>query len=44
MLKKILILCLLTAFLASLAGCNTIHGFGQDMEWVGEGLQEASAQ
>lgn len=44
MLKKMLLLTLTAAFIAALSGCNTIHGFGQDMEVVGESLQEASAQ
>ncbi len=43
MLKKTLMLALTAAFILSLAGCNTIHGFGQDLEATGEGLQEAAA-
>jgi predicted small secreted protein len=28
------------AWIAMLAGCNTMHGFGQDMERGGEKIQE----
>lgn len=43
MMKKTLLLLLLTiASLMALTGCNTIHGFGQDMEAAGEGIQEAT--
>jgi len=44
MLKKCLILTLLTLFIASLAGCNTMYGIGQDLEAAGEGIQDAAAQ
>ena len=29
------------ALLASLAACNTVHGFGQDLEKGGEAIQKA---
>ena len=39
MLKTIAIL-LAAAFV--LAGCNTVHGFGQDVQKVGEKLENAA--
>ncbi len=36
---KKLFICI--GLLASLAACNTIHGFGQDMEKGGEAIQKA---
>ena len=42
MLKKTLMLILTTAFIVSLAGCNTIEGVGEDIEAAGEGIQEAA--
>ncbi|MEB0010346.1 entericidin A/B family lipoprotein [Glaciimonas sp. Gout2] len=38
-MKKIIALCLLAAISTSMAGCNTFHGFGQDVEHVGEKMQ-----
>lgn len=43
MLKKSLMLILTAAFLVALAGCNTIHGMGQDLEAVGEGIQDMTS-
>jgi predicted small secreted protein len=40
MLKKSLMLILTAAFIVALTGCNTLHGAGQDIEAVGEGLQD----
>ena len=37
-MKKLLAL-LLIAWLAALAGCNTMHGLGKDIEQVGERIQ-----
>lgn len=44
MLKKILLLTLTAAFTIAIAGCNTIHGVGEDMEAAGEGIQDAANQ
>jgi len=44
MLKKTLMLALTAAFIVSLAGCNTIHGVGEDLEVAGEGLQDAASE
>ena len=43
-IKQILMLALLGAFILALAGCNTVNGFGRDMEVVGQSIQDASAQ
>ena len=43
MLKKTLILILTAAFIVALVGCNTLHGAGQDIEAVGEGLQDLTS-
>ena len=32
----------LVAFALLLAGCNTIHGFGQDVKKVGEKIEDKS--
>jgi predicted small secreted protein len=42
MFKKTLMLVLTAAFMVALAGCNTIHGVGQDLESAGEGIQDAA--
>ncbi len=42
MIKKTLIIACLAALSLTLLGCNTIHGVGQDLEAVGEGIQEAT--
>lgn len=44
MLKKTLSLLLTTAFIVAIAGCNTLHGAGQDIEAVGEGLQDVTSE
>ncbi|WDZ97473.1 entericidin A/B family lipoprotein [Herbaspirillum sp. WKF16] len=41
-MKKISALFLLLAALASLAGCNTVNGFGKDVQQAGEKMQDAS--
>ena len=41
-MKKVIALVLLAASAYVLAGCNTVHGFGQDVEKVGEKMQEKS--
>ena len=42
MLKRIFTLIAALTFMVALVGCNTIHGVGQDLEAVGEGVQEAA--
>lgn len=44
MLKRITLLLLTATLLLLLTGCNTLHGFGQDMEAVGEGIQDMTDQ
>ena len=44
MLKKILLLVLLTMYMTAMSGCNTLHGFGEDLEEIGEGIQDAAEQ
>ncbi|MDB5776456.1 MAG: entericidin [Herbaspirillum sp.] len=41
-MKKMITLMLLAASVYALAGCNTVHGFGQDVEKVGEKMQSSS--
>lgn len=43
-MKKIFALCLLAASAIALLGCNTVHGFGKDVEKVGEKVQQKSAK
>lgn len=38
-MKKLIVLALCMFFLA---GCNTVHGFGQDVKKVGEKMEGAS--
>jgi predicted small secreted protein len=41
--KHIVVLLFVTALLAIVGtGCNTAHGFGQDMEKAGEKIQEGT--
>jgi predicted small secreted protein len=35
---------MLLGFLGALAGCNTMHGLGQDIERGGEKIQDKSAR
>lgn len=42
MLKKTLMLALTAAFIVSLTGCNTVEGVGEDIEAVGEGIQNSA--
>ncbi|MFC5474860.1 entericidin A/B family lipoprotein [Paraherbaspirillum soli] len=39
MMKKIVTLFLLIAVGSTLVACNTVHGFGKDIEHVGEKMQ-----
>ena len=38
-MKKIIALCFLVAFGSMLSACNTVKGFGKDVETVGEKMQ-----
>lgn len=42
MSKKIIALLTMLGFLGVLAGCNTMHGLGQDIEKGGENMQRKS--
>jgi len=44
MFKGILAILMLLGALGTIAGCNTMHGFGQDVERGGEKIQEKSAR
>ena len=44
MIKTFLTLLYVAACLLALAGCNTIHGAGQDIEAAGEGIQDMCTQ
>ena len=41
-LKTAILTLLAAAFLALLAGCNTIEGMGKDIQKAGEGIENAS--
>jgi len=36
MLKKMLLAAVLVALILALTACQTISGFGKDLEWVGQ--------
>jgi predicted small secreted protein len=40
-MHKLFVMTVLIAFSSGLAGCNTWHGFGQDMEKAGEKIQKS---
>ena len=42
MFKKIFAILMMLGMLGALAGCNTMHGLGQDIEKGGENLQKKS--
>jgi len=44
MFKRILAALMLLGMLGTIAGCNTMHGLGTDIERGGEKLQEKSAR
>jgi predicted small secreted protein len=44
MFRKTLAALMLFGMLGAIAGCNTMHGFGQDMERGGEKVQEKAAR
>jgi entericidin A len=41
-MKKIITLMLLVASMSVLTACNTVQGFGKDVQTVGEKMQDAS--
>jgi predicted small secreted protein len=41
-MKKLLAVLAAMMLTASLSACNTVHGFGKDVEKGGEGLQRSS--
>ena len=41
-MKKMLLVLIVAVFSVSLAGCETMKGFGRDMEDAGEWVQEKS--
>lgn len=44
MLKKIFATLLLLGMLGGIAGCNTMHGLGQDIERGGEKIQDKATR
>ena len=42
MFKRIFAILMMLGMLGALAGCNTMHGLGQDIEKGGENLQKKS--
>ena len=42
LITKALALALIFGALAAISGCNTVHGFGQDVSATGHGIQNAS--
>ncbi len=43
-MKKVIALFLLMASACVLTACNTVHGFGKDVEHLGEKVQEKSSK
>ena len=44
MFKKILATLMVLGMFGTIAGCNTMHGFGQDVERGGEKIQDKAAR
>ena len=44
MFRKFLAVMMLLGMLGTIAGCNTMHGFGQDVERAGEKIQGKEAR
>ena len=44
MLRRFLAVMMLLGMLGTIAGCNTMHGFGQDLERGGEKIQDKAAR
>lgn len=43
MFRRFLAVMMLLGMLGTIAGCNTMHGFGQDVERAGEKMQDKAA-
>ena len=41
MLKKMMLIVVSVTVLASLSGCNTVHGFGEDIQHLGGAISRA---
>ena len=41
-MKKLIALTAAFAFIGVLSGCNTMHGFGKDLEKTGDAIQKDS--
>jgi entericidin B len=44
MFKRIFATLMLLGMLGTIAGCNTMHGFGQDVERGGEKIQDKASR
>ena len=44
MFERILAILMLLGTVGIIAGCNTVHGFGQDVERGGEKIQDKAAR
>ena len=44
MVKRIFAILMLLGMLGGIAGCNTVHGLGQDIERGGEKLQDKASR
>ena len=44
MFRRFLAVMMLLGMLGTIAGCNTVHGFGQDVERTGEKIQDKAAR
>jgi len=44
MFKRLLATLMLLGMLGAIAGCNTMHGLGQDVERGGEKIQDKAAR
>ena len=42
MIKKMLLAVIVTVLVFLLAGCQTVHGLGEDVKWLGEKTAEAA--
>jgi predicted small secreted protein len=42
MLKKLVLLAVISAMLVAFAGCNTVEGVGRDIGALGQGIQNVS--
>jgi entericidin A len=41
-MKKLALYCFAVMAITVLSGCNTVHGFGQDVQHVGEKIDKAA--